>query len=233
MESWPLVHKRRLRKNQRAVQVELLEGTNLECNIMHSPVDEVDLGFLPPYLDESRKHLTGVRLQCKHTFAVSALVYHWARNKTVQCPICRSGPSSASLKLAALPFEFRDRIRKKIRREWEIDSLEAESSNFEVAMRLQLSSTAQVTFESYQHRAMVFHIEPTDYMFSETQLGFLRNFLQTVHLYRIRVKYNDVEFPVTPWVRFDQEWVWLGPVLYLIRTREGHVSSVFISVLHA
>jgi len=74
------------------------------CPILQEPINSAILPFMPrPYLSDSPMH-TALTLECKHTFHAMALIYHWARNESVLCPVCRAGPKNRRLALGRYFF---------------------------------------------------------------------------------------------------------------------------------
>jgi hypothetical protein len=76
---------------------------------------------------------TGTRLACKHEFTAMCLLYHWARNGNVLCPICRSGPKGARLNLRAIPAHIRTDMVRRIKKEKMHDREEHIRENEEAA----------------------------------------------------------------------------------------------------
>jgi hypothetical protein len=76
---------------------------------------------------------TGVRLACKHEFSAICLMYNWARNGNVLCPICRNGPKGARLNLRAIPAHIRTDMVRRIKKEKSHDREEHIRENEEAA----------------------------------------------------------------------------------------------------
>jgi hypothetical protein len=63
-----------------------------------------------------------------------ALVYHWARNRNVLCPVCRAGPKNGqSLAISRLPREWKYSMATRTRRERKQDRDEEELHNRQLA----------------------------------------------------------------------------------------------------
>jgi hypothetical protein len=74
-------------------------------------------------------------LPCTHTFHAMALVYHWARNSNVLCPVCRAGPAGQKLVIGKLPREWKYSLGSRVRREQRRDKNEEERSNYEMTIQ--------------------------------------------------------------------------------------------------
>jgi len=108
-----------------------------ECPILQQPIASAAFDLFPkPYLSDQSTH-TAMTLPCGHTFHAMALVYHWARNRNVLCPVCRAGPQHQQLVMAKLPKEWRYSMAARVRREQKHDKSEEENSNRLVAVQLQ------------------------------------------------------------------------------------------------
>lgn len=111
-------------------------SADAECPIMQEPIASAVLQPFPrPYLADKPTH-TAMTLQCNHTFHAMALVYHWARNRNVLCPVCRTGPKQR-LVVGRLPKEWRYSMAARVRRQQMQDRAEEEQHNHQVAVQLQ------------------------------------------------------------------------------------------------
>ena len=107
-----------------------------ECAIMQEPITTATLDAFPrPFYKDHPTH-TAITLKCGHTFHAMALVYHWARNHNVLCPICRDGMAGQKLTLAKLPKEWRYSMAARVRRERKQDREENDTENMNAAVRL-------------------------------------------------------------------------------------------------
>jgi hypothetical protein len=112
-----------------------------ECPILQEPIANAVLEPFPrPYLSDQPAH-TAMTLQCGHTFHAMALVYHWARNRNVLCPVCRAGPQHQRLVVGKLPKEWRYSMAARVRREQRKDRDEEEQRNHQVALAMQEAGT--------------------------------------------------------------------------------------------
>ena len=115
---------------------EPLEGE--ECPIMREPMSESCLDFMPKVtFDHNKPKLRVMELACGHRVGAMNLVYHWARNSTVCCPVCRSGPPGARLNLKTLPVHFRTAMTRHVRSQQYDDRIEAVEADEEAARALQ------------------------------------------------------------------------------------------------
>lgn len=106
-----------------------------ECPILQEPIASAVLDRFPrPFLAEHPAH-TAMTLPCKHTFHAMSLVYHWARNGNVLCPVCRAGPAGKRLTLNHLPKEWKHSMAARVRRERQQDLREQEEHNRQLAMQ--------------------------------------------------------------------------------------------------
>ena len=111
-------------------------STDAECAIMQEPITTATLDAFPrPFYKDHPTH-TAITLKCGHTFHAMALVYHWARNHSVLCPICRDGMVGQKLTLARLPKEWRYSMAARVRRERKQDQDENDAENMSAAVRL-------------------------------------------------------------------------------------------------
>jgi hypothetical protein len=91
--------------------------------------------FPRPFYHDHPEH-KAITLGCSHTFHAMALVYHWSRNKTVLCPICRAGPQGQRLAMNRLPDNWRYSMASKVRKETRRDKEETEREHFRMAAML-------------------------------------------------------------------------------------------------
>jgi hypothetical protein len=108
-----------------------------ECPIIQEPIATTAFDLFPkPYLADRVTH-TAMTLACGHTFHAMALVYHWARNRNVLCPVCRAGPQRQQLVMGKLPKEWRYSMAARVRREQKHDRVEEEIHDRQVAVQIQ------------------------------------------------------------------------------------------------
>ena len=104
------------------------------CPITQDPIASSQLEFLGDQVfSPAHPSRTGTRLACKHEFTAMCLVYHWARNGNVLCPVCRAGPKGAHLNLRKLPAHFRTDMCRRIKAEKRTDHAEHILENEEAA----------------------------------------------------------------------------------------------------
>jgi len=121
-------------------------AADAECPILQEPIADAVLEPFPrPYLSDRPTH-TAMTLQCGHTFHAMALVYHWARNRSVLCPVCRAGPPQQQLVVGKLPKEWRYSMAARVRREQRQDRAEEEQRNHQIALSMQ-DASATATLE--------------------------------------------------------------------------------------
>ena len=92
-------------------------ATNAECPITLGPILGHTLDFLlpdHPCFIPGRPDLCAMRLPCGHVFSSFALAYHWYKNGTMMCPMCRRGPDVMPLN-SCLPAPWRERFLRHIR----------------------------------------------------------------------------------------------------------------------
>jgi len=126
---------RQRRRNPKTIPFETFEPpADAICPITQDPIAESQLDFMgnQVYSIAHPKH-TGARLECKHEFSAMCLLYHWARNSNVLCPVCRSGQKGARVNLRALPAHFRLEMWRKVKREIAQDHEEHVRENEEAA----------------------------------------------------------------------------------------------------
>ena len=122
------------------------EEPDQECPILQDPISTAKFDILPRPFDLNHPTHTAITIcQCSHTFHAMALVYHWARSGSVQCPVCRAGPKGQRLSIRRLPREWRYSLAARIRRQRRIDQAEAEEEDRQVALRMMMSTPQQAT----------------------------------------------------------------------------------------
>ena len=115
-----------------------------ECPILQEPIATATFDLFPkPFLSEQSTH-TAMTIGCGHTFHAMALMYHWARNRNVVCPVCRAGPQHQHLVIGKLPKEWRYSMAARVRREQKQDRSEEESQNHQVAVQLQQGTVSML-----------------------------------------------------------------------------------------
>ena len=113
-----------------------------ECPILQDPISTATFDILPRPFDAEHPAHTAITLcQCSHTFHAMALIYHWARSRNVQCPICRAGPPGQRLSVRKLPKEWRYSLAARLRRQKRIDRAEAEEDDRQAAMQMMAAAT--------------------------------------------------------------------------------------------
>ena len=138
----PIVHPSpAARKTQpRTIQIAIEARSEEMCPITQLPIGESNLEFLEsekPALVPDRPELNAICLkQCNHVFSALPLVYHWVRNNTVLCPICRGGPKGAHLKRSWIPKPLRDKISRRVRVERRRDQMESVENDCQTAQTL-------------------------------------------------------------------------------------------------
>lgn len=112
-----------------------------ECPILQEHIKSTTgLDWFPrPFCAQHPKY-AAITLQCKHTFHAMALVYNWARNRHVLCPVCRAGPRNQQLVVSKLPRNWRYSLATRLRREWKADKNKSEEEDRQAAMALAAAS---------------------------------------------------------------------------------------------
>jgi hypothetical protein len=67
------------------------------CPITMDKITDFAKEYPYDYVDLRHRDYSVLRLPCKHEFAALPLIYYWAFDKNVRCPLCRSGPPNARL----------------------------------------------------------------------------------------------------------------------------------------
>ena len=133
--SLPILFTRPRKKNPKAVIFEMFEPTpDVMCPITQEPIATSQLEFFKDrVMSQDKPNHTGTRLACNHEFTAMCLLYHWARNGNVLCPVCRSGPKGARLNLRGIPEHFTADMMRRIKNERENDREERNRENEEAA----------------------------------------------------------------------------------------------------
>lgn len=227
MQQFKIVHGSRRRGLPKFVEAELIESDE-NCQIMHEPIADVELAFMPKTLRPERPECCGLRLACGHIFASSSILYHWARNRTVLCPVCRQGLHKAWLNMRALPPHIAQPLMRKVTEERAHDRQEQIAADYALALREQ-GLVCSMIFESYDGRCMLLQSYLNNGLFHIPFIDPVREFLGTLFRYRIRAMVNNYIFPPTPWVQNDQSWVWVGPagsIGYQVIAQHGQILHV-------
>lgn len=130
----------RQRKNSiRQINFKLFQPTPADvCPISQELISDSELEWLQGVsFNPKEPQLKGIEIQCGHKFSALNLLYHWCRNRTVLCPVCRSGPKDARINMRTLPVHIRSVMGAKVREERSRDERERESEYFAAAQELQ------------------------------------------------------------------------------------------------
>ena len=87
------------------------------------------------YLSEEPTHTT-MTLQYLHTFHAMAPINHWARNRTVLCPVCRARPVNPSLVMGRLPKEWLYSMAARAWQEQKQDRVDEEQHDHQAAVQV-------------------------------------------------------------------------------------------------
>ena len=139
-----------LRPRRTSMHVTLHEPANAddECPILQDAIALAKLEACPHSFLAAFPTHTAMTLPCRHTFHAMALVYHWARNGNVQCPICRAGPGKGQcLAINRLPHEWKYSMAARVRRERRKDREEEERAHRHMAMQHARQAAPFLTFE--------------------------------------------------------------------------------------
>jgi hypothetical protein len=118
--------------------------TTVECPILQESIKSTSgLDWCPRPFHAEQPKFSAITLQCKHTFHAMALVYNWARNRHVLCPVCRAGPKHQQLVISKLPNTWKYSLAARLRREWKEDKNRAEEEDRQAALALAAASAAQ------------------------------------------------------------------------------------------
>lgn len=171
-----------------------------ECPIMHEPIDLVTLGNFPSHYNMQQPLCKGVRLQCGHVFSVAALFYHWIKNKTVLCPLCRQGPKNKEIDIGSLPTH----------------------------LRVHIDGYICITIESLDKRIIRIHGICQADVFEVEEIDIVQNFFDTLHFYRMSVTWKGVVLPATEYYRFDQTWVTQGALSICVNCMHGYLAAIYV-----
>ena len=138
MHKLPLAYNGPRRSQAKTMDVELREpARDAICPITQDPIADSALEWLPDCkFDRDNPTHTNMHLPCGHDFSAMNIVYHWARNRNVLCPICRGGPKAARLDLRNLPPHFGPQLTRKVRSERRRDLQEQRREHHMAAVRL-------------------------------------------------------------------------------------------------
>jgi len=87
------------------------------CPITQEPITAIDTNecqALPLDLDHPDR--TAIKLICQHEFSAFWLIYNWAHNDNVRCPLCCAGPPNARLDIPLMPPHIRVSVQRHMRR---------------------------------------------------------------------------------------------------------------------
>lgn len=133
-----IIHTKPQCKNPKMISFTLFEATSAHtCPISQEHIHESELDFLNGvYFKDKNETMRGIRLKCNHEFSAMHLLYHWARNRNVLCPICRDGVADAHLDMRKLPNHFKSAFCKRVRTERQRDAREKLMEDRETAARI-------------------------------------------------------------------------------------------------
>ena len=77
-----------------------------DCNIMHVPINEVEIDGVPQQWPSATGPSNCIQLECQHCFHASALVLHFMTHN-MTCPVCREGHET-KLNSKSLPKNVRN-----------------------------------------------------------------------------------------------------------------------------
>lgn len=238
VETLRIIHRYRRKQQSKTIEVTLFEPLSGEqCCIMQESINDCELDFMPNYFRESHKSLTGIKLNCGHCFAVVNILYHWARNDTVQCPVCRQGPERARLNLLVLPKEIKSLIRKRVEDEKSKDVQERLVQDQMVAMQMQSDGTIyDLILENYDGGAFVrvpcLFMQPECYEVSSAHLDILNRFIRekSVYKYRLSIENDNMMYPVTPWAMVGRSMGWIGIITYLVEFQGSKIIKLAMRI---
>ncbi|MEI6051679.1 MAG: hypothetical protein WCQ44_03155, partial [Opitutaceae bacterium] len=119
------------------VRLEAVTDVSVLCPIAQDAIVDADreAPFFPPgtTYSQSMPCLNAVVLGCEHRFSALHLLYHWVRNMTVKCPVCRRGIDNAHLRQSTLPTHLRAELLARTRRERRKDKEEEINADLELA----------------------------------------------------------------------------------------------------
>jgi hypothetical protein len=156
-----LLHTKRKRSQPKTIKLDLfLADQNDICPISQEPINDSLLEFLEKnYLIENQPNLKGVILNCNHKFNGIYLLYNWARNKNVLCPVCRGGLQGAYLNVKTIPKHLNSSLMRKVRSERRRDTTQSRQENESIAQRLQYEENLDWLMHFIPEN-VVFVIEP-------------------------------------------------------------------------
>jgi len=127
-------------RKSKSIQFELrAPDAEAVCPITQDLISASSLDFLQDCsYDAERPELRAVRLRCGHDFSAMNIVYHWARNKNVLCPVCRGGPRGAWLDMKGLPAHFQKEMCRKVTAERRKDMRDERRDHHMAAVQIQM-----------------------------------------------------------------------------------------------
>lgn len=130
------------------------------CPISHESISSLELDFLPPnsVFMPGRPELACMRLACGHKFNALHITYHFARNQTVQCPVCRAGPQ-ARIQNKAIPPHLRRRIVRRAKSEQSKDRDALIEADVQVAREIQGSPSADLLAITFMRQFVTHFVE--------------------------------------------------------------------------
>jgi hypothetical protein len=178
------------------------------CPITQEPIATSTLDFLDCPFDLEHPERKALCLPCQHTFAALCLVFHWARNDTVLCPLCRAGPRGARLNLRCLPAHFRRQMGRRVRESKRRDQVEAIRDNELAARRLVEVEPHHFFCVMHSRFGVEYAVRMTgvcvqDQMVFVASGSDIRNFLVAVHEAMLTVVFESehasARFPSSAW----------------------------------
>jgi len=85
------------------------------CPITQEPITAPMSDEALPF-DLDHPDRTAIRLACQHDFSAFWLLFNWAHNNHVKCPLCRAGPSDFCLDVARMPHHIRVPLQRHMRK---------------------------------------------------------------------------------------------------------------------
>jgi hypothetical protein len=136
----PLIYKKPKKHHNKILNFTLFEPSEpITCPISQDDIMSSELDFLPGiYYVSNNQRLRGIRLDCGHAFSGMHIVYQWARNHNVLCPVCRNGHKEAHIDLRKLPEHFRIPICRQVRSQRRKDAKEQLEQDHQIAVQLSL-----------------------------------------------------------------------------------------------
>lgn len=156
-----ILHAKPKRSNPNFISFDVFQATNDDvCPISQDAINDSCLhSFETINLIENKTHLKGIKLSCGHKFNGIFLIYHWARNKNVLCPVCRGGVEGAYLNLKKFPKQFNACFLSKIRQERRKDIANQRREHEAMAQRFQQEED-QIFLLHFIAEKVVFVIQP-------------------------------------------------------------------------